>query len=336
MTEVSPAPAPDAVKERGVSFYISALGQWAGRNPLQAVLLAALIGTLVYFFGFVPLFVNASQSAARWAWTAYGTEAGHSEHAHCKLVPFISLFLVWYHREKIRAATKQGSNGGLFWVALGMLSFVLSVRCLQPRLALAALPILVYGSVLYLWGKQVSRVILFPCAFMIFTIPFAALEQATFRLQFVVTGMVSFLSNLVGIGIQTVGTSITATDGSFNFEIAEGCSGIKSLIAMAMLTTVFVHLTQDRLWKKILILAFSAVFAIIGNGGRIFTVIVVAKFYDPKFASGIYHDYSGFVFFPIALAAMLGFSKLINMDFKSVAKPLQKGQGPGDQTSYDY
>ena len=65
-------------------------------------------------------------------------------------------------------------------------------------------------------------------------------------------------------------------------------------------------------------------------------MIVVAKFYDPKFASGIYHDYSGFVFFPIALAAMLGFSKLINMDFKSLAAPAQKGKGPGNQTSYDY
>jgi exosortase/archaeosortase family protein len=79
-----------------------------------------------------------------------------------------------------------------------------------------------------------------------------------------------------------------------------------------MLTAIYVHLTQDRLWKKLVILAFSIVFAIVGNIGRLFTVVLVAKFIDPKLAAGIYHDYSGYLFFPIALLAMLGFSKLIN------------------------
>jgi exosortase len=149
---------------------------------------------------------------------------------------------------------------------------------------------------------------------LIFTVPVAAIEQATFRLQFIITGIVGFLSNLVGIKIQALGTTLTAADGSFNFEIAEGCSGIRSLTAMTMITAVYVHLTQNKLWKKILILAFSIVFAIAGNVGRIFTVILVAKFINPQLASGLYHEYSGFVFFPIALIAMILFSKLLNLN----------------------
>ena len=57
-----------------------------------------------------------------------------------------------------------------------------------------------------------------------------------------------------------------------------------------------------------------------GNVGRVFTVILVAKWIDPKLAAGIYHDYSGYIFFPIALAAMLGFSKLLNV---------RRREGPG-------
>ncbi len=79
-----------------------------------------------------------------------------------------------------------------------------------------------------------------------------------------------------------------------------------------MITAIFVHLTQDRLWKKILIFVFSIVFAVVGNIGRLFTVVLVAKFIDPKLAAGIYHDYSGFFFFPIALLAMYLFSKVVN------------------------
>ena len=89
---------------------------------------------------------------------------------------------------------------------------------------------------------------------------------------------------------------------------------------MIMLTAIYVHITQREIWKKIVIFAFSLAFAIVGNIGRIFTVILVAKFIDPKLASGIYHDYSGYVFFPIALLAMLLFSKLINLTWSGQSR----------------
>ena len=289
-------------------------------EPLSAFLIATIVVTLVYFFGFLPLFVkgtfvSGACSTMGWAWQAW---TGNQEHS--KLVPFISLALVIYHRKQISAAPKRGSNQGLIFVLAGIALFLLSARCLQPRFALAAAPFLIYGSVLYLWGKQVARTVLFPCAFLIFMIPLAAIEQGTFRLQFIITSAVGFLSNLVGIKIDALGTTLTAGDNSFNFAIAEGCSGIRSLFAMIMLTAIYVHITQREIWKKIVIFAFSLAFAIVGNIGRIFTVILVAKFIDPKLASGIYHDYSGYVFFPIALLAMLLFSKLINLTWSGQSR----------------
>jgi exosortase len=312
------APEPSTQREGSVSERIAASSlnayTWVEGNPAAALLLLTVIGTLVYFFGFVPLFVkglfaSGVGSTAVWAWQAW---TGTQEHS--RLVPFISLGLVWYHRKKIKKAEKYGSNRGLVFVGTGIALFLLSARCLQPRFALVSVPFLIYGSVLYLWGKQVARIVLFPCAFLIFMVPVAAIEQGTFQLQFIITGIVGFLSNLVGLKIQALGTTLTAADNSFNFAIAEGCSGIRSLFAMTMLTAIYVHLTQREMWRKIVILAFSLVFAIAGNIGRIFTVILVAKFISPTLAAGIYHEYSGFVFFPIALLAMLLFSKLINLN----------------------
>jgi exosortase len=287
------------------------------REPLSALLIATIIVTFVYFFGFVPLFirgtfVHGASSVLAWAWQAWNPGANQE---HSKLVPLIFVGLIFYHRKDIAQAPKEGSNSGLFFILAGIILFVLGTRCLQPRLALGSLPFLIYGGVLYLWGKKVARIILFPCAFLIFLIPFGAIEQASFRLQFVITAAIGFLSKLVGLHIDAVGTTLTATDGRFNFMIAEGCSGIRSLTAMAMLTAIFVHLTQDRLWKKIVIFAFSVVFAIVGNIGRLFSVVLVAKFIDPNLAAGVYHDYSGWFFFPIALLAMYFFSKLTNAEF---------------------
>jgi exosortase len=306
----------------------SPLTDWIKREPVSALLLATILATLVYFFGFVPLFIKGMFSSgvgstAAWAWQAWTGNQVHS-----RLVPFISLGLVVYHWKAIRAAPKSGSNWGLAFVAIGISLFLLAARCLQPRIALASLPFLIYGSVVYLWGKQVGRIVLFPCAFLIFMIPVAAIEQGTFRLQFIITSTVGFLSNLVGIKINTLGTTLTAADNSFNFGIAEGCSGIRSLFAMTMVTALYVHFTQREIWKKAVILVFSIVFAIAGNIGRIFTVILVAKFINPSLAGGIYHEYSGFVFFPIALLAMVAFSNLINL------AGMKEGAGNGEKVSH--
>jgi exosortase/archaeosortase family protein len=97
---------------------------------------------------------------------------------------------------------------------------------------------------------------------------------------------------------------------------------------MTMLTAIYVHLTQLKMWKKIVIFGFSVVFAIAGNIGRIFTVILVAKFINPQLAAGIYHDYSGFISFPVALIAMLLFSKLLNLKFGEAAAAQEREPEP--------
>src|ERR1700682_2129082 len=308
--------------------------EWIKQDPLSALILATIVATLVYFFGFVPLFVRGTFNAgpcstAGWAWQAWNPGMNQE---HSKLVPFIFGALIWYHRGKIRSASKQGSNQGLIFVAIGILLFVLSARCLQPRFALASVPFLIYGSALFLWGKEVARIVLFPCAFLIFLIPVGVIEQATFRLQFIITGVVGFLSNLVGIKIDAIGTTLTAADNSFRFQIAEGCSGIRSLFAITMLTAIFVHLTQDKLWKKVLIFGFSIVFAVVGNIGRVFTIILVGKLFGQDLAGGPYHIISGYLSFPFAVIAMLLFSKFLNLQFgEGVVRGAER-----EPVTYDY
>ena len=320
---------------------LSALGSWFRNNPLPALLLLAVTGAIAYFFGFAELFIGGSHSAATWAWESWNGAPGEESDGsmtHANFVPLIALWLAWHHRAKIAAAPKTGSNWGLLILLLGSLIFLASARTLQPRLALMALPVVLLGVIYFLWGRRVARILLFPCAFLLFTIHSAFMEQATFRLQFIITGAVGVLANLIGLQIAAVGTTLTAADGAFNFEIAEGCSGIRSLIAMSMLTAVYVHLTQRELWKKLVIFSASIVFALIGNIGRIFTVLLVAKYIDKDIAGGIYHDYSAFIFFPFALGAMIGCARLLNLNFsKAVTAANRAGQSSRrDETSYDY
>jgi exosortase len=336
------SPPPEKTPELGLREELVLFKNWCLANPVSALLMATLLGTCICFFAVPKLFVNGSLTAAKWASQAW---VGDQEYSW--LVPPISLFLFWLHKEELRKAPKAGSNRGLIYFGLGILLFVLSARCVQPRMALFAIPFLVFGAIYYLWGAKVARIVLFPCAFLIFMIPSAVVDQATASLQFIITGAVGFLAKLIGLHIDATGTYLKAADGSFNFEVAQGCSGIRSLTAMTMLTAVFAHLTQDRIWKMVVVLSGSVVFAIIGNVGRIFTVVLVARFYDPVFAGGKFHDISGYISFPFALAAMIGFSKLVNMDFRKLTTPEPaknpegasgaKGQsGEAKVKTYDY
>lgn len=311
--------------------------------------MAGSLGALVYFFGFFKVFTNGALTTARWAAEAWNAE-NNQEHGF--LILPISLFLAWFHRDRLAAAEKAPSNAGIWVVAAGAALFAMSVRTLQPRFAVAALPVLLLGAALFLWGRAVARVLLFPCAFLLFMVPVGNLVQGTVSLQILVSSVCNVLASFIGIQIEASGTTITSLDGSFNFEIAEGCSGIRSLMAMTTLTALYVHFTQRELWKKLTIFAGSIFFAVVGNVGRIFTVILVARYISPELAGGLYHDWSGFVFFPVAVLAMTGFANLLNASWTqslagwfrpekaSQPRPLGENpkseEGPGAPISYDY
>jgi exosortase len=304
--------------------------RWCRSNPVHAFLTVSVFATLAYFFVGPRLYQDVS--LLRWLLWRYHPEYNYE---HGKLVPFIFLGLLWYHRHRLRVAPKAGDNWGLVVVVLGCICFLVGARTMQARIALAAFPLLTFGCIWFLWGWKVARILLFPCAFLLFAVPMAALEQATFHLQFLVINTATAVCRLLGMPLYSVGTTLRPVNGSFGFEIAEGCSGIRSIMAMAMLTAVYVHLTQNRLWKKLLIFGLAAGFAIVGNAGRIVTILLVARFVDPELAGGLYHDYSPFVFFPIALGTMLLSAKLMNIDFRALM-PVGKVSASSPGPRYDY
>ena len=318
---------------------VSHFGKWCSANVLPAALLAGCAGVLVWFFGFYHAFQNRTQSTAFWATESWNAE---NNQEHSRFVLPIAIFLIWYHRGKIRQARKAPSNAGLAWLLVGVVLFVAAVRMIDARTAIIAFPVIIYGWVLFLWGREVARVFIFPCLFLLFMVPVGGFVQGTVWLQLHVSSAVQFLSSLIGVQIVKEGTGLRAVDGTFHFDIAEGCSGIRSLMAMITLSALYMHFTQRETWKQWVIFAGSILFALIGNVGRVFSVVVVARFISEKLAGGLYHDYSAFIFFPIAVGAMLGFAKLVNIDWRKAAADAVKPERPsprkksGGPVSYDY
>ena len=125
---------------------------------------------------------------------------------------------------------------------------------------------------------------------------------------------------------------------------------------MTVLAALYVHFAIGERWKKVVIFASSLLFAVLGNFVRIFSVVLFARLISVDLATGLYHDYSGLIFFPIAVSAMVGFGKLLDRDWSAVLASAMKpeasapadaeeraavGAAPGERKSsspisYDY
>lgn len=290
-------------------------GRWCGGNPVGALLLVVLFGVLYYFYFELKAFMGLNLSAARWITNGWNAE---NDQEHCWGIIPVAVGLVLLRWREIAAAPKKGANSGLLFVAVGVLLFVIGVRCTEARYTILAMPPLVYGMTRFLFGAEVSRIVLFPSVFLLFMMPLGGVVQGTVPLQLMTAKAIKILSSLFGIPILVDGSNITSPDGRFEpMEIAGGCSGIRSLMAMSTLAALYAYFTMRGPIRGLILFGSSLVFAVLGNFARVFSVVLFARFLDAKTATGLYHDYSGLVFFPVAVGAMVGFGSLLNRDWES-------------------
>lgn len=318
---MSAASSPDEWSLSGVARGCADAGRqalaWCRREPLGALVVAGILATLIYFFGFHRVFLNGMQSTAEWAFAAWNSE---NDLEHGWVIFPAALFIAWWHRKEMAAAPKSTSPLGLIIAILGVLTFVFSVRTIQGRFAIFSLPLIIYGSVRFLWGRETARIIVFPCVFLLFMVPLGFLVSRTVALQNLSAAVAAKLAAVFGVHVIADGAALRALDGSFNFEVNGGCSGIRSLTAMTMLAALYVHFTQRELWKKGVIFCCSLFFALLGNFMRIFSVVLFARYINVQVAATIYHDWSGFIFFPIAVGSMLALSNLLNRDWEAIIR----------------
>ena len=292
----------------------SSAGAWCRQNPLGAVLFAAAMAVIGYFYFGYKAFLTLTQTAAEWIAASWNPE---NDQEHCVAILPIAILLVALRWRDLQAAPKRPANSGLWFIAAGLFAFILGVRCVQGRFTICALPLLAYGTVRYLWGPAVSRIVVFPCVFLLFMIPFGQVVQSTANLQPKTAAAIASLSKVIGVPVHAEGNKIISLDGSFeDLEVAGGCSGIRSLMAMLMLAALYAYFTSRTMLRGLVLFGMAIGFAVVGNFARVFSVVLLAKFWDPQKATGWYHDSSGFVFFPVAVLAMVGVGNVLNRDWK--------------------
>ena len=183
-------------------------------------------------------------------------------------MPFAA-YVVWRQREQLARIPLRPSLVGLL-VILGSTA-VLGAGTLGAELFLTRLALLgvLAGTVAFLWGFGHLRALGFAFLLLLLAIPIPAIifNQIAFPLQLLASRFGEFAISACQIPVLRQGNVIVLA--STSLEVAEACSGIRSLVSLVALAAIWGYLSQSPTWLRWLLVLAAAPIAIFSNGIRV-------------------------------------------------------------------
>ena len=227
------------------------------------------------------------------------------DYSHGFLVPFLSAYLVWERREKLLAMPVVPSIWGVGVLGFGLSMLFIGSIGAELYAQRTSLIVVLAGLVLLVLGREFLRVLMFPIVFLLFMVPLPAIvvNAVSFPLQLFAAKTATFCLFNFGIPVLREGNVIVLA--GTTLEVAEACSGIRSLQALLALGTVYAYFSQRAMWKRWVLVLMSIPIAIVANAFRVSGTGVLAHYFGIEAAEGFYHTFSGWLIFVVAFGLLL-------------------------------
>jgi exosortase len=231
--------------------------------------------------------------------------ASDDNYSHGFFVLPLALFFAWERRAALRAAVATPSLLGLIVIGGSLLMFIAGVFGAELFLTRVSLVGVLAGTVLFVWGREHFRILLFPIAFLLLMIPLPAIvfNQIAFPLQLVASNLGETVIAAAGVPVLREGNVLQLP--ARTLEVAEACSGIRSLVSLTMLGIVLGYFTERRLPERVVLAVAALPIAIVANAARVAGTGLASEWISPAAADGFFHTFSGWLLFVIAFASLL-------------------------------
>ena len=227
------------------------------------------------------------------------------DYSHGFLVPFLSAFFIWERWDDLKTAEIQPSLWGAALLGFGLLMLVIGLIGAELYTQRSSLIGVLAGLILLVGGWRILWLLKLPLAFLVFMIPLPAIVVNTiaFPLQLFAAKTASFCLFSLGIPVLREGNLITLA--GTTLEVAEACSGLRSLLSLLALGTVYGYFSQTVQWKKFALVILSIPIAILANAVRVSGTGILAHFWGVEAAEGFYHTFEGWIVFIAAFVMLL-------------------------------
>lgn len=231
--------------------------------------------------------------------------------SHGFFVPLFSAFVVWQERGRLAHIPFQPSWSGLGIIILALLILVVGQMGAEIFLARFSLLVLLSGLIVLFLGWNFLRVLAFPLAFLVLMIPIPSIifNRITFPLQLLASRVSAGVLPLLGVPVLREGNVIVLP--SMPLEVADACSGIRSLMSLGTLAIIYGYLMERRIIVRVVLALASVPIAVGANSLRIIGTGLLVQYWDPEKAEGFFHAGWGWIIFVISLMALYLLHRLL-------------------------
>ena len=224
--------------------------------------------------------------------------------SHGFLVPIFAGYLVWSKRKTLLETRIAPSWGGVAFIVFGVVVLVLGVYGAELFLSRVSLVIMLAGLVVCFGGWELLKELRFVLLVLLLAIPIPSIifNEITLPLQLQASKLASSLLPLFGVPVLREGNVIELP--SMKLEVAEACSGIRSLMSLFALSVFYGYFLENSFLRRALLALSSIPIAIAANAVRIFGTGLCVQYWDPEKAQGFFHEFSGWVIFLVSLGCL--------------------------------
>ncbi|MGA9977126.1 MAG: VPLPA-CTERM-specific exosortase XrtD [Candidatus Sulfotelmatobacter sp.] len=236
--------------------------------------------------------------------------ATDSDFSHGFFVPLFSAFVLWQERRRLSEIIPKPAWSGLALVACALCVLIVGQLGAELFLARISMLLLIAGLVVLFLGWNFFRAVFFPWAFLFLMIPIPTLlyNQITFPLQLLASQVAADVLQLLNVPVLREGNVITLPN--IVLEVAQACSGIRSLMSLTCLAIIYGYLMERRITVRWALALISLPIAVAANSARIIGTGLMAHYWDPEKAQGFYHIFEGWLVF-VACLLLLYFAHLV-------------------------
>jgi exosortase len=222
-------------------------------------------------------------------------------------------YLLWKQREEIKAVPLRQSWAGIVCVALSLVVLLTGIYGADLFLSRISLVMLLVGLVWAFAGTKMLRELALPLGVLLLAIPFPAIvfNRITFPLQLLASHVASVALPVFGVPVLREGNVIQLP--AIQLEVAEACSGIRSLMTLFSVAVIYGYFAETSIWKRIVLALAALPIAVAANSIRIIGTGICVQYWSPDKALGFFHEFSGWLMFVISTICIYFVHRLLSL-----------------------
>ena len=253
-----------------------------------------LLMAVLFLWAYTPIFI--------WMWDRWF--ARDTYYSHGILIPFVSLYLIWQKRGELKRTPVQRAPWSLALFALGVALYLVSSTLRVYFSSALSMMMVLVSLILYFYGTKILRKIIFPVFFLIFMVPLPLymIVNISFQMKLFAATIAAYILNAIGLHAIQDG-SVIKLHSTF-VVVDDVCSGLRSLISLTALGSIFAYLIKAPMYKRVLLFLITIPIAIITNVCRVVLLSAFSETWGVEATKGLVHDLTGFMVFALAFAML--------------------------------